>query len=138
MRIYIDYNAETPDGRFFARTSRLEHQARIGEAVQTHDEDSNRLVMVVDEIDEDRGLVYLRPDWSTWLDGDSAHLITASGQIRLDRGLVGLLQTRVPAVNGLFFGTTATVHFSGPTIRTFDDGKPLSLTVAHRPASAPA
>jgi hypothetical protein len=71
MRIYIDYNAETADGRFFARLARLDERVELGRVVQTHDDDGNGLVMTVDEIDEDNRLVYLRPDWSTWVDGDS-------------------------------------------------------------------
>jgi hypothetical protein len=72
-KVRIDYNAETPDGRFFARASRLPAIA-LGQIVETHDEDGNRLVMAVEEINESTGIVYLRPDWSTWVDGDSDSL----------------------------------------------------------------
>jgi hypothetical protein len=74
MRVLMDFNAETVDGRFFARTSRLEPPVQPGQLVQAYDEDDNQLVMVVDEFDEDRGLVYLRPDWSTWIDGGSGSM----------------------------------------------------------------
>lgn len=79
MRVLMDFNAETADGRFFARAARLESPVRSGERVQTYDEDDNQLVMVVDELDEDRGLVYLRPDWPTWIDGPSADTVPARG-----------------------------------------------------------
>jgi hypothetical protein len=71
MSIYIDYNAETVDGKFFARLSRLDRAVSPGETVETHDEDKNQLAMIVDEVDEAGGIVYLRPNWSTWIDGDA-------------------------------------------------------------------
>lgn len=78
MRVLMDFNAETSDGRFFARTSRLESPVRSGQQVQAYDEDGNQLTMIVDEFDEDRGLVYMRPDWPTWVNGDSAGAVPAS------------------------------------------------------------
>lgn len=83
MRIYIDYNAETADGRFFARLARLAEGVALGREVQTYDDDGNGLVMTVDEINEDQGLVYLRPDWSTWVDADSPRIEIAGGAIHL-------------------------------------------------------
>ena len=79
MRVLMDFNAETSDGRFFARVARLESPVRSGERVQTYDEDDNQLVMIVDGFDEDGDLVYLRPDWSTWIDGVSARTVPDSG-----------------------------------------------------------
>lgn len=66
MRIYIDYNAETADGRFFARLARLDERVELGQVVQTCDDDGNEMVMTVAGLGK---LVYLRPDWDTWKPG---------------------------------------------------------------------
>lgn len=78
MRVLLDFNAETSDGRYFARTSRLESPVRSGQQVQAYDEDDNQLTMTVDGFDESRGLVYLRPDWSTWINGHPASVAPAA------------------------------------------------------------
>jgi hypothetical protein len=67
MSVRIDYNAQQSDGRFFARASRLP-QLSVGQIVQSHDEDGNTMMMTVDAVDA--GIVYFRPDWSTWVHGD--------------------------------------------------------------------
>jgi hypothetical protein len=107
MRIYIDYNAETADGRFFARLARLDERVELGRVVQTHDDDGNGLVMTVDEIDEDNRLVYLRPDWSTWVDGDSPRMEITAGAIGLGR---------VPCLRQFPYREAAFLHVSSTTV----------------------
>jgi hypothetical protein len=71
MRVRVDFNAETPEGTFRALLSRLDGMVSPGDLVEAYDADGDRMVVAVDEIDEGHGLVYLSPDWSTWVDGET-------------------------------------------------------------------
>ncbi len=129
MRIYIDYNAEGPDGRFYARSARLDGPVSLGEVVQTFDEDDNGVVMIVDEIDEGNGLVYLRPEWSTWVDGGSLARMTAP--VRVAQGLVPFS----PPESSLWLGA-ATALLSHVTFRALSDASVSPAWI--RPTSSPA
>ncbi len=130
MRLLIDFNAETSDGRFFARTSRVDSPLHMNELVQAYDGDDNQLVMSVDELDDDRGLVYLRPDWSTWIDGDptSAYL-TAIARDYLVRSDSRVPAYPWPAGSSFEIGPTTAVHLSGGYVQLpLEDGSaPLSV-----------
>jgi hypothetical protein len=71
MRVRVDFNAETPYGTFRALVSRLERPVALGDLIEAYDADGDRMVVKVHKIDEDHGLVYLWPDWSTWVDGET-------------------------------------------------------------------
>lgn len=72
MRFPVDFNAETPDGRFFALLRHLDGPVVIGQLVQAHDADGDQVMALIDQVDHARGIVYVRPNWATWIDGDAA------------------------------------------------------------------
>jgi len=78
MRVLVDFNAETPDGLFFVRVEQIDAPLSHRQLVQAYDADGDQMMTLVDRIDQERGVVYLRPIWSTWIDGDAAITATSS------------------------------------------------------------
>ncbi len=116
MSIYIDYNAEMSDGRYSARLSRLETLVSVGQVLQTSDEDRNRLVMVVDGFDETRGLVYLRPDWTTWVD-DAASGMVDGLEIASSGGFLEFIDVEAREALDKVFGPNSPTVLSGSILQ---------------------
>lgn len=128
MPIYVDYNAETADGRFFVRQARLPEPVEVGQVLQTHDDDGNALVVEVDDVDRESGLVYLRPDWSTWVDADTPRFVAA----RLVSVAAGLRQPAGPEHSLRPAGIS--IGLSNLEIRTTEDDATRTILVRPRPS----
>jgi hypothetical protein len=128
MRVLIDFNAETSDGRFSALKSRLESPVSLGELIQAHDEDGNQLLVTVEEFDEERGLVYLQPDWSSWIDEDSDSTVVYGAWAQTGTYLRALID----------FGSTAGLKIGlNEAMRTSDlCFGPLDMSFTRLPALA--
>jgi hypothetical protein len=71
IQLSVDFNTLIGDGLLLADMP--SQSVQVGEWVAVSDEDGNRAIATVDEVDPEDQVLYLAPIWQTWISGDDEH-----------------------------------------------------------------